>query len=51
VVAALVQSGVPAERLVPQGLGASRPLAQGHDAQAQAMNRRIEFHWATPNAA
>lgn len=51
VVAALVQSGVPAERLVPQGLGASRPLAQGNDPQTRAMNRRIEFHWAMPKAA
>jgi len=45
VVAALVQAGVPAARLQPQGLGASRPLALGSDAATQAQNRRIEFHW------
>jgi len=45
VVAALVQAGVPAERLAPQGLGASRPLAQGNDPATRALNRRIEFHW------
>lgn len=46
VVAVLAQAGVPAERLQPQGLGASRPLALGNDPAAQALNRRIEFHWA-----
>lgn len=45
VVTALVEAGVPATRLVPQGLGASRPLALGDDAAARAQNRRIEFHW------
>lgn len=45
VVSALVQAGVPAAKLTPEGLGASRPLAQGDDAAARAQNRRIEFHW------
>lgn len=48
VVAALVEAGVPAAKLLPQGLGASRPLALGDDAEARAQNRRIEFHW-TPH--
>lgn len=51
VVTALVEAGVPAERLQPLGLGASRPLALGRDAAAQAQNRRIEFHWTAEGSA
>lgn len=51
VVTALVQAGVPAQRLVPQGLGASRPLVMGNDPATQALNRRIEFRWAADHTA
>lgn len=51
VVAALVQAGVPAQRLQSQGLGASRPLALGSDPATRALNRRIEFHWTADTSA
>jgi len=40
---ALVAKGVPAARLTAKGYGASKPLVPGHDAAANAKNRRIEF--------
>ncbi|HEX4421679.1 MAG TPA: OmpA family protein [Kofleriaceae bacterium] len=43
VVAALVSRGVPAERLTPQGEGASVPRDARNTARARARNRRVEF--------
>jgi outer membrane protein OmpA-like peptidoglycan-associated protein len=42
--AALIERGIPAERLQSQGYGASRPVADNHTAAGRAKNRRIEFH-------
>lgn len=41
--AALVQRGVPAERLTAEGLGSSRPLASNRTADGRERNRRIEM--------
>lgn len=41
--AALIARGLPAERLLAQGYGASRPLAGNQTAAGRAANRRIEF--------
>jgi outer membrane protein OmpA-like peptidoglycan-associated protein len=41
--AALIARGLPAERLLAQGYGASRPLAANQTAAGRAANRRIEF--------
>lgn len=46
VVAALVQAGLPAERLEARGLGETRLLDRGDSPQAHERNRRIEFHLA-----
>jgi OmpA-OmpF porin, OOP family len=43
VVAALVNAGVNANRLVPKGLGPLAPLASNRDAAGQAKNRRVEL--------
>jgi outer membrane protein OmpA-like peptidoglycan-associated protein len=45
--AALIARGVPAARLLAQGLGASRPVADNHSESGRARNRRIEFHVVT----
>jgi outer membrane protein OmpA-like peptidoglycan-associated protein len=42
--AALVERGIPAERLQSRGYGAKHPLASNHTAAGRARNRRIEFH-------
>jgi outer membrane protein OmpA-like peptidoglycan-associated protein len=42
--AALIERGIPAERLQSRGYGARHPLASNHDAAGRARNRRIEFH-------
>jgi len=42
--AALIERGVPADRLQSEGFGATRPLADNHTAEGRAKNRRIEFH-------
>jgi outer membrane protein OmpA-like peptidoglycan-associated protein len=44
VVAALVARGVDARRLVPVGLGESRPIASNGDSAGKARNRRVELH-------
>lgn len=43
VLAALVQRGVPPERLQAQGFGPLRPLAAGTSEDARARNRRVEL--------
>jgi chemotaxis protein MotB len=40
---ALIEAGVPGGRLVAAGMGDERPLVQGNDPVAQALNRRIEL--------
>ena len=46
--AALIERGVPAERLLAEGLGDSRPIADNASADGRRQNRRIEFRVATP---
>jgi outer membrane protein OmpA-like peptidoglycan-associated protein len=41
---ALVERGLPAERLVAEGFGQERPLAPNDAAAGRARNRRIELH-------
>ena len=43
VVKALVKRGVPAGRLVAQGLGPDRPIADNATAEGRAKNRRVEL--------
>jgi outer membrane protein OmpA-like peptidoglycan-associated protein len=43
---ALVERGLPAERLVAEGFGQARPVAPNDDAAGRARNRRIELHVA-----
>jgi outer membrane protein OmpA-like peptidoglycan-associated protein len=42
--AALIERGVPADRLQSEGFGATRPVAENHTPEGRAKNRRIEFH-------
>lgn len=42
----LVTLGVPAERLTVVSYGEERPADPGHDEEAWAKNRRVEFHVA-----
>jgi peptidoglycan-associated lipoprotein len=42
----LVTLGVPAERLVTVSYGKERPAEPGHDEEAWAKNRRVEFSYA-----
>jgi outer membrane protein OmpA-like peptidoglycan-associated protein len=42
--AALIERGIPAERLQSKGYGAKHPVANNHTAAGRAKNRRIEFH-------
>jgi outer membrane protein OmpA-like peptidoglycan-associated protein len=42
--AALIERGIPAERLQARGYGSKHPLASNHSAAGRAKNRRIEFH-------
>ena len=42
--AALIERGIPEERLQSRGYGAKHPLASNHTAAGRARNRRIEFH-------
>lgn len=39
----LVERGVPAERLVPRGLGEARPLSDNVSGEGRQLNRRVEF--------
>ena len=39
----LAENGVPESRLLSKGFGEARPLAAGTDAEAMALNRRVEF--------
>jgi peptidoglycan-associated lipoprotein len=39
----LVDLGVPAQKLSTVGFGANRPAVQGHNEEAWAANRRVEF--------
>ncbi|HMT43153.1 MAG TPA: OmpA family protein [Chakrabartia sp.] len=47
---ALVERGIPANRLVAKGYGESKPLEAAMTSAANAKNRRIEFHVATSAA-
>ena len=55
VVSALVERGVPSQRLLPKGMGETAPLDAAMTLAAHAKNRRIEFKVAataaTPAAA
>lgn len=44
----LTQKGLPAERLVANGLADTRPLVTGQTEAARSRNRRIEFWLGTP---
>ena len=50
VVAALVEKGVPADRLTPKGFGETAPIDPATTAEADAQNRRIEFSVASSAA-
>jgi outer membrane protein OmpA-like peptidoglycan-associated protein len=41
---ALIERGLPAERLLAEGFGASVPVANNSTEAGRARNRRIEFH-------
>jgi OOP family OmpA-OmpF porin len=47
---ALIERGIPANRLVAKGYGESKPLEAAMTSAANAKNRRIEFHVATSAA-
>ena len=55
VVSALVERGVPSQRLLPKGMGETAPVDSAMNSAAHAKNRRIEFKVAataaTPSAA
>ncbi len=51
VVQAMVEKGVPTERLVPKGYGETKPLDPTGTSAAYAKNRRIEFTVAATAAA
>lgn len=44
VIEALVERGVSRNQLISKGYGPTRPRAENTNKQAQALNRRIEFH-------
>jgi outer membrane protein OmpA-like peptidoglycan-associated protein len=45
--AALVQRGLPEERLIVEGFGASKPIASNATEKGRERNRRIEIHMAS----
>ncbi|HOY79691.1 MAG TPA: OmpA family protein [Hyphomonadaceae bacterium] len=45
---ALIARGVPAERLVAEGFGASKPVATNNNEDGRARNRRIEIRSVRP---
>ncbi|MEQ1510489.1 MAG: OmpA family protein [Sphingopyxis sp.] len=51
VVAALTAKGVAASRMVAHGFGSTRLKVEGGGAEANAANRRIEFHVTSNSAA
>jgi outer membrane protein OmpA-like peptidoglycan-associated protein len=51
VVKALVKRGVPADRLVAQGFGPDRPVADNATAEGRAKNRRVELRVVDAGAA
>jgi outer membrane protein OmpA-like peptidoglycan-associated protein len=51
VVQALVEKGVPTDRLLPKGYGETAPLDTAFNAAAHAKNRRIDFKVASAAAA
>ena len=51
VVDLMVKDGVPADRLIAKGYGATKPRDEGHGPNANAANRRIEFSVASTGAA
>ena len=46
---ALIERGLPAERLRAEGFGEDKPVADNGSAEGRAKNRRIEFRIATGN--
>mgnify|MGYP003435240944 FL=1 len=48
--AALIARGVPADRLVAQGLGADKPIADNRTDDGRARNRRIEIRSVRPSS-
>ncbi|MBL8328080.1 MAG: OmpA family protein [Rubrivivax sp.] len=47
--AELIRRGIPADRLVAEGFGSSRPLADNATNEGRQQNRRIEFKAVVPN--
>jgi OmpA-OmpF porin, OOP family len=45
----LVKRGIPGDRLVAEGYGPSRPVADNNTPEGRQQNRRIEFKVAVPN--
>ncbi len=49
VVEAFLAKGIPTARLLPRGYGDTKPVMPGMTSEANAKNRRIEFHVASAN--
>ncbi len=50
VLGALLRRGVPGERLMAEGFGADKPVANNNDGMGRARNRRIEIRVVRPDA-
>ncbi len=48
--ASLIARGMPAERLVAEGFGSHKPIADNHTDAGRARNRRIEIHAVRPGS-